>query len=228
MVYYELGRYPLIYYRLYNIIRYWFKLLSTTNCILENCYKEQVRNQCNNRNSWIYQLKYLLFNLGLNDFWYNQDNLVVNDTLKYFVKTRIFDQANQHLNQLLDGSPKCFLYKYCINNVRLQFYLTKHVNFRVYLTRIRLSSHYLFVETGRYHGVNRSERKCTLCTLNTIEDEFHFILQCDCYNAIRRQYIKPYYYKRPSSFKLIQLLSTENVKDICNLCKFLFHAFKRI
>jgi len=38
------------------------------------------------------------------------------------------------------------------------------------------------------------------------------------------RFVKRSYYKRPSSFKLVQLFSAENVKDICNLCKYLYHA----
>ena len=224
MVYFELGRYPLIYFRMYKIVKYWLKLLSTSNCILKNCYREQLYNFCNIRSSWIYQLQQLLFNLGLNEIWYNQDNLIIDTNLLLFVKTRIYDQAKQTLNDQLNVSSKCYLYKYIVNNVCLQNYLTKHMNFRVYLTRLRLSSHNLFVEVGRYHGVNRLDRKCTLCTLNITEDEFHFVLQCESYRDLRRQFIKPYYYRRPSSFKLVQLLSTENVKDLRNLCKFLFNA----
>ena len=227
MVYYELGRFPLIYLRMYKIVKYWFKILSTDNCILKNCYMEQLQTFCENKNSWIYQLKQLLFRLGLNDMWYNQDNLIVDNNLLLFVKGRIYDQAKQSLNEQLNSSSKCYLYKYIVNNICLHNYLTKHLNFRVYLTRLRLSSHNLCVEVGRYHGVDRSDRKCTLCALNSIEDEFHFILQCDSYIELRRHYIKQYYYRRPSSFKLVQLLSTENVKDLRNLCKFLFNAFNR-
>jgi hypothetical protein len=40
------------------------------------------------------------------------------------------------------------------------------------------------------------------------------------------RFVKRSYYKRPSSFKLVQLFSAENVKDICNLCKYLYHASK--
>ena len=40
-----------------------------------------------------------------------------------------------------------------------------------------------------------------------IEDECHFILECDRYTDIRCKYIyKKYYYRNPSTFKLIQLL----------------------
>ena len=37
-------------------------------------------------------------------------------------------------------------------------------------------------------------------------------------------YIKKYYYQKPSMFKLVNLLSTQNVKELCNLGKFLIKA----
>jgi len=44
------------------------------------------------------------------------------------------------------------------------------------LTRFRLSSHCLFIETGRYNGTPRNERKCVLCTPNVCESEYHFLI----------------------------------------------------
>ena len=49
--------------------------------------------------------------------------------------------------------------------------------FRVALARLRVSSHRLEVETGRWGRTNRKEladRKCNLC--NILEDEYHTIL----------------------------------------------------
>ena len=37
-------------------------------------------------------------------------------------------------------------------------------------------------------------------------------------------YIKKYYYQKPSMFKLVNLLSTQNVKELCNLGNFLKKA----
>ena len=37
-------------------------------------------------------------------------------------------------------------------------------------------------------------------------------------------YIKKYYYQKPSMFKLVNLLSTQNVKELCNLGQFLIKA----
>ena len=44
------------------------------------------------------------------------------------------------------------------------------------------------------------------------------------YNDLRKLYIKPFYYERPSVFKLIQLFTTVNLKEICNLGRFLLQA----
>ena len=144
-----------------------------------------------------------------------------------FIKERIYDQAKQSLDGQMNNSTKCYLYKYVVSNICIQNYLTKYMKLKVYLTRLRLSSHSLFVEVGRYHGVDRTSRKCTLCNMNSTEDEFHFVLQCKCYSDLRMRYIKPYYYRRSSSFKFVELLSTNNVKDLRNLCRYLFFSFKR-
>jgi len=39
------------------------------------------------------------------------------------------------------------------------------------LTQFTLRSHCLFIETGRYNGTPRNERKCVLCTQNVCESE---------------------------------------------------------
>ena len=90
--------------------------------------------------------------------------------------------------------------------------------------KIRISAHNLNIEFGRYRNIERSQRLCKVCNANEIEDEFHFILRCNLYDDLRKLFIKSYYYKRPSVFKLIQLLSSENIIDINNLGKYLNRA----
>jgi hypothetical protein len=41
------------------------------------------------------------------------------------------------------------------------------------------------------------------------------------YNDCRKQYLKKYYYKHPSTFKLVHLLSIENITELCKLGKFM-------
>ena len=57
------------------------------------------------------------------------------------------------------------------------------------------------------------------------EDEFHFVCVCPACVHIRKKYIKQYYWKRPSMFKLVQLFNTENRKALNGLAKYVYQAF---
>ena len=53
-----------------------------------------------------------------------------------------------------------------------------------------MSAHRLEVEAGIWHKPNTipyNERKCQLC--NTLEDEFHFLLECPLYYDLRKALI---------------------------------------
>ena len=65
-----------------------------------------------------------------------------------------------------------------------------------------------------------------MCNLNVVEDEYHFILQCEKYIDVRRRYHKNYYWQMPSCFKFVQLLSVRNIKELSNLGKYLLPAEK--
>lgn len=150
------------------------------------------------------------------------------DECFFIIKQRLMDNCTQELLGIVQQSPKCVIYRYLVDNFTLQYYLCKPMpqHFKKLITKIRLSSHCLSVESGRYHNIERKNRLCQFCLPPSIEDEYHFILVCLAYATIRKQLIKSYYWQKPSAFKLIQLLSVNNVKQLSNLGKFLFRAFK--
>ena len=98
--------------------------------------------------------------------------------------------------------------------------------FKPLISRYRL--HNLNIETGRYYNIDRHARICNMCNNNDIEDENHFILECSKYVEIRRKYVKPYCCINPSAFKLTQLLSVQNIKELNNLGKYLYVADKNL
>ena len=59
-------------------------------------------------------------------------------------------------------------------------------DYRILITRWRLSCFDLQVETGRYRGIPREERVCPIC--NVLEDEEHVIFNCRAYDTIRTQF----------------------------------------
>ena len=48
-----------------------------------------------------------------------------------------------------------------------------------------MSSHWLNIEYGRHRNTERQNRLCELCEQNSIEDEYHFVMECNFYKAIR-------------------------------------------
>ena len=45
-------------------------------------------------------------------------------------------------------------------------------------TKLRISSHRLPVESGRYNNIPIDERTCKLCNLNEVGNEQHYLMQC--------------------------------------------------
>jgi hypothetical protein len=66
-----------------------------------------------------------------------------------------------------------------------------HKPYRSKMASLRLSSHTLAIETGRYTSketrLDPEQRLCAKCDLNTCENEFHFIIQCPFYNTLREE-----------------------------------------
>ena len=83
------------------------------------------------------------------------------------------------------------------------------------IAKIRLSSHNLSIETGRYSNTSKASRCCFSCA-DCVGDNYHFILVCPVYANFRRKFIKEYYYKRPSRFKLVQLFNAESYITMFN------------
>ena len=111
MVYHELGRHPLICNRLSKIFKYWSKLRTTDNEILQACYN-QMFTDCTNRancSNWLANVKTKLFELGLGNLWTNQKEVNTPHSL-LVCKTRVLDQSLQAMKTSFSSS-KFLLYR---------------------------------------------------------------------------------------------------------------------
>jgi hypothetical protein len=187
-VYGELARYPLYISRYVKILRFWFKMLETDNIILKNVYSIALEDCNNGKTNWLSNLKLLLCNHGFSDIWDFPDSVNSKIFLPIF-KQRVIDCFLQSWLSGKESSPVLYLY----NHVKDSFVYENYLDIipstlRKYLTRIRISSHSLHVQTGRFHRnrIVRNERYCLYCNLHDVEDEYHFILICPCYIDIRK------------------------------------------
>ena len=113
----------------------------------------------------------------------------------------------------------CFEFEKYLENVTSR-------KLRIAFAKMRTCSHSLNIHTGRYTRLDRSLRLCQLCDIAEVEDEFHFIFKCTCYDQLRDRYIKRYYRNRPNMCKLIELFNTQNQSEVYLLCKYITEALK--
>ena len=76
---------------------------------------------------------------------------------------------------------------------------------------IKTEAFFAHIESGHWnrpHPTPRENRLCSTC--NILEDEFHFMFECTLYNYDKHFLIKPYYRRRYSMFKLIELFPSSN------------------
>ena len=88
-------------------------------------------------------------------------------------------------------------------------------NFLYYFTSFKTRNHKLVVENGRWARIVYNEWKCNLCK-SEIEDEYHYLLTCKTLDTIRKEYLKPKYFKRPNIIKyenFINLMKQNKIKQ---------------
>ena len=83
------------------------------------------------------------------------------------------------------------------NQFEMEKYLlhVNNKNVRSCFTKLRISSHKLMIETGRYNRPRKipvNERYCNYCKNNNIEDEKHFVLTCKLFETERELFHKNY------------------------------------
>ena len=229
-LYGELGRLPMVVMRKIIMLRYWTTIINSDRSSLVYKVYSMLKTDADNhihynQSNWAYQIKNILDTIGMSNIWLSQNNMHVNIQQ---IKTRLIEIYKQSWYASINNSPK--LETYCIFKHTFMFepYLDfiKDDKFRIALTKLRLSSHKLAIETGRYTNIERKDRTCLQCGANLVENEYHFILVCPKYRHLRTKYLKRYYCQWPTIKKLENLFNEKSKKVILNLAKYIYYASK--
>ena len=81
------------------------------------------------------------------------------------------------------------------------------------LTRLRISSHKLSVDTGRFHKTPLENRLYALCDKGLVVDEFHFMISYTVYEKT-----SDHLFKYLSSFTDIQNFSDNEISSVLMSC----------
>ena len=142
-IYGELGRYPLSIYRKISMVRYWIKILSSSNNFIPKKMYNMLKNDVDNKMTynglnWAFQIKQILDNFGLSNIWIYQNTIDISFDL---VKQRIFDTYKQSWHSSVNHSNRLEMYARYKHNFELENYLNSitEKKYKVAFTQFRLS-----------------------------------------------------------------------------------------
>ena len=225
----ELGRFPLYYGVIKSIIRYWYRLenLSSDFPLLNDAYKCSKNLDIENKFSWFTFVNKLLQSIGIKREDCTKNKFGFNSLLDKLIRKKLLDTWYDQRNENIDG--KLCTYLKIKDHFGFENYLTcmKNPDQRKALCRLRISAHRLQIETGRYSKTPRSERFCKKCCTNEIEDETHFLCECQKLETHRNKLwsvVKqkcPNFVNLPKESKIIFLLNNENTEVLAATAKFI-------
>lgn len=202
------------------MVGYWKRLVQAKEMKLSYLLYQSLLHSSNVKSKWLTCIRSIFNEIGRPDIWNSQRNCPIN-LLSKFVKNILIDQYVQEWHGKAGQSSKaltyfCFKSEYILENYLV--ILPRKLYLKLF--KLRTGNHRLPVETGRWDGLDISERKCSLCTLNDIGDEFHYVLKCPYFHTERQIYLKLYYIQRPNMLKFGELLKTKSESVLTKLSKF--------
>ena len=93
------------------------------------------------------------------------------------------------------------------------------------IINIRFGNNHLPIEKGRWSGIERSERKCKMCFLNEVGDEFHYLFRCNAFDKERTHTLTMSQCRNPHIYTF-RNMNTNSTKKLIKLAKFLFIVMK--
>ena len=139
---------------------------------------------------WANSVKQNLDGAGFSYVWLNPAN-VDPQQLCTELKERLTDQYTQHWqSELKDTTGKLRSYKLIKEDLKRESYLELLPYIKVPVARLRTSTHPLRIKTGRYNlpvPIPAEEHYCWFCQNGSVEDEFHFLFDCNLYSTLEEK-----------------------------------------
>jgi hypothetical protein len=227
LIYGETGLYPLSVLVKNRIVRFWTNLLLDSSKSKLSAIMYKVMFELNKQNGmnfpWLSFVKKVLVDTGYDSVWERQ-NFLDQRLLCKNIQTEIQNEFKRSWYDAIQVSNRCVYYKYYKSKFKKETYISVLPDeYVLALIRFRCSSHKLPIESGRFLGIERSERKCNDCDLGVLGDEFHFLLECPKHTDIRKEFIPNYFVEKKSVYYFCRLMSGSK-KNLLRVAKFIKHS----
>ena len=184
----ELGWWTMKARRDMCILRFWGKIVSgDKNALVSKVYQQRFLELKEGKKSWCGRVRALLTDLHLDQIWQDQAVGPYKDWCR-LVRASIETREVTQWRANMEAKPKLRLYRRLKRGLYQERYLTYLPLWRrKYLTMMRVGTHKLRVETGRWANEPLQQRICKVCTADKIEDELHVVVECQVYATEREE-----------------------------------------
>ena len=179
-IYGDIGWIPSQYRHWVNKIRYWNRLLLFDDDRITKCAFNMDYSRCTN--NWCSDIKDIFTELDLLHFYENKSIVDIKT-----VEKAVRDYYSRIWYDSVRTVPKLRTYANFKRNFDQEHYLKLNLskNERSMLTQFRVGILPIRLETGRYVGESIEDRICKLCNHETVESEYHFLMNCPRYDDLR-------------------------------------------
>ena len=231
----ELGEFPVTIYMLATMVKFWHRIATLSDNSLVHLAYNEVRILPEDKNDWLNSVKFILKLIDMEHIYINANQISSNVLYKKTLKklNEIFNsQWCKKVNQSSINSksnPKLRTYKLFKKELRAETYLNlPQFKFRKLIAKFRCSDHQLRIETGRHQKLEISQRTCGMCKSGKVENEIHFLIECEAYCDLRQTFLGPNLNSILAAtqieYAFINVLTAQDISRQNNFAQFLQQA----
>ena len=235
----EIGRYPIVIIALKRVLKFWARMYNLPeSSFLKRSLPPLTEPDVNVSVSidstivnWYTSMTSFLSTMGVSNYSCLQ-NFTMRTSLVVEVEQR-YCQTWSRVVQLpgKNGTlPKLRSYTRFKQSFQFEPYLQLPKFMRRDFTKLRISNHYLNIERGRWSQIPLDQRICTRCHQNSIDDEYHFLLECVALRIPRAKYFEKLlecngYRPTYTQESFLTLMNAQDVEIASKTCAFVRIAF---
>ena len=157
-------------------------------------------------------------------------NIFINKNFIKVTATKYYENLVIEKISSFEESSKLLLFKHLYQYDNSQHYLlSSKSEYRILISKMRLSDHNLLIEKGRHLKIPRDQRLCTTCKI--VDNEQHFILHCKNNSIPRETYLdfikqeKKDFINMEDDQKLIYILNPSTPTQVNKLGSFIKQSY---
>ena len=238
----DMGWIPAECRHIYNVIKWWIKINSHSNGRISKCILAWSMDLANKGlKNWCWEVNKLLVCLQLPSVFSNQEHYTANSYTLNRVKIALINMADCKWHNLLNKPPSNSETGGKLRHYRMFKIEPSPAGYvlaplgsgqRWALASLRSGCLPLAVETGRHRipKVPLEQRVCKICNNNSIEDEYHFIMECTPLKELRQQLFLSLslhditFMQLDNYFKFLYIIQAEQCTSV--IAKYVYKMFK--